>query len=124
LQLLLLTIMGSEDDYSDLTDLESDDYIESKSKKKSAAKSGGKSGYRIKNALKAPRATTYTAQALYGMELSYYYFALVLIAFTEQIHSCDINLEPEYQRGLIDWQDYEISLFLTFFFFFERRRVA
>ena len=61
--------MASEDDFSDLTDLESDDYTESKSRKKkpTAGKSGGKSGYRIKNALKAPRATTYTAQALYGM---------------------------------------------------------
>ena len=64
--------MASEDDFSDLTDLESDDYTESKSnsKKKSSSKGGGrKSGYRIKNALKVPRATTYTAQALYGKSL-------------------------------------------------------
>jgi hypothetical protein len=60
--------MASDDDFSDLTDLESDNYTETKSKKKSTAKSGGKPGYKIRNALKVPRATTYTAQALYGME--------------------------------------------------------
>ncbi|THU97548.1 hypothetical protein K435DRAFT_60783 [Dendrothele bispora CBS 962.96] len=38
--------------------------------------------YRLQKALRPPRATTYTAQALY-----------------EQICSRDINLEPEYQRG-------------------------
>ncbi len=38
--------------------------------------------YRLSNALKVPRATTYTAQALY-----------------EQIISNDIDLDPEYQRG-------------------------
>ena len=60
-------IMASDDNFSDLTDLESDEYVDTKSsRKKSTAKSGGKSGYRIKNALKPPRATTYTAQALYG----------------------------------------------------------
>ena len=68
--------MASEDDFSDLTDLESDDYAESKSKKKSstANKSARKSGYKIKNALKVPRATTYTAQALYGKQLWHFFF--------------------------------------------------
>ena len=62
--------MASEDDFSDLTDLESDDYTESKSNSKRKSSKGGsrKSGYRIKNALKVPRATTYTAQALYGKQ--------------------------------------------------------
>jgi hypothetical protein len=58
--------MDSDGSYSDLTDLDSDDYKEKPSKKKpngTAQKSGG---YKIKNALKVPRATTYTAQALYG----------------------------------------------------------
>lgn len=96
--------MVSDDNFSDLTDLESDNnYTESKSKKKPTGKSAGKSSYRIKNALKVPRATTYTAQALYGMEIQpqNFFFELGLICFfAEQIHSCDINLEPEYQRGL------------------------
>ncbi|KAF5363203.1 hypothetical protein D9758_008370 [Tetrapyrgos nigripes] len=40
--------------------------------------------YRLQRALRPPRATTYTAQALY-----------------EQIHSGDVNLEPEYQRDVV-----------------------
>lgn len=40
------------------------------------------SGYVITDALKAPRATTYTAQALF-----------------DQIMNGDIDLDPEYQRG-------------------------
>lgn len=63
-----IIMAGSEDDFSDLTDLESDYYTESKGKKKSTGKSAGKPRYKIKNALKVPRATTYTAQALYGMD--------------------------------------------------------
>ncbi|KAK0225296.1 hypothetical protein IW262DRAFT_1456376 [Armillaria fumosa] len=43
--------------------------------------------YRLSNALKVPRATTYTAQALY-----------------EQIISNDIDLDPEYQRGQV-WRE-------------------
>lgn len=57
--------MDEDDDYSDLTELESDGYKE-KSKKKSSGNAAKHGGYRIKNALKVPRATTYTAQALYG----------------------------------------------------------
>jgi hypothetical protein len=57
--------MYSDSDYSDLTELEDDDYEKTKSKKKSG-KAAEKVGYRIRNALKVPRATTYTAQALYG----------------------------------------------------------
>jgi len=50
--------------------------------KKSGKKGKGKSAYTIKNALKAPRATTYTAQSLF-----------------DQILNGDIDLDPEYQRG-------------------------
>lgn len=59
--------MNSDDDYSDLTDIDSGEYEEKPKKKKGkssvAAKEGG---YRLKNVLKVPRATTYTTQALYG----------------------------------------------------------
>ena len=89
--------MASEDDVSDLTDIESDDYAETKKKKKPTA--ANKPTYKIKNALKVPRATTYTAQALYGRFTSF--CKVFIISWTiDQIHSCDINLEPEYQRGL------------------------
>ncbi|KAK2467563.1 hypothetical protein APHAL10511_000418 [Amanita phalloides] len=79
--------MGMYDEYSDLTDIESDGYGVSSSKKKSGAKekaTASTGGFRVKNALKVPRPTTYTVQALY-----------------EQIHSCDINLEPDYQRDVV-----------------------
>ncbi|KAK7020361.1 hypothetical protein R3P38DRAFT_1204455 [Favolaschia claudopus] len=78
--------MASGDDYSDLTDLDelSQEYEDPKSKKgKGKKKATGKSGEdRIHGALKAPRATTYSTEALY-----------------KQIHNGDINLEPDYQRG-------------------------
>jgi len=62
--------MASDGEISDLTEVESDDYIETTKKKKkpTTTAKGGKPAYKIKNALKVPRATTYTAQALYGME--------------------------------------------------------
>lgn len=43
--------------------------------------------YKLHNTLKPPRATTYTTQALY-----------------EQIHNGDVELDPEYQRGVV-WKD-------------------
>lgn len=59
-----------DEDYSDLTDIESDDDHPKKKTKNSGPKERG--GYRIKKALKVPRATTYTAQALYGVFSRYY----------------------------------------------------
>jgi hypothetical protein len=59
--------MISDDDFSDLTEIESDEEYKAKPKKKTGPKVAAKDGsYRIKNVLKVPRATTYTAQALYG----------------------------------------------------------
>ncbi|KAG5643754.1 hypothetical protein DXG03_009689 [Asterophora parasitica] len=58
-----------------------------KQKAKARNRDDGEGGYRIRNALKVPRATTYTAQALY-----------------DQIHSADIKLDPEYQRDVV-WPD-------------------
>ncbi|KAK7435615.1 hypothetical protein VKT23_019567 [Stygiomarasmius scandens] len=49
--------------------------------------------YRLQKALRPPRATTYTAQALY-----------------EQICSRDINLEPEYQRDVVWTESKQIGL--------------
>lgn len=68
--------MDMDDEGSELTDLDSDDYQDTK-KTKSKPKSGG---YKIRNALKVPRATTYTAQALYGVS-SLYILHLLLISF-------------------------------------------
>ncbi|PBK62093.1 hypothetical protein ARMSODRAFT_1089367 [Armillaria solidipes] len=49
--------------------------------------------YKLSNALKVPRATTYTAQALY-----------------EQILTNDINLDPEYQRDVVWTQQKQTGL--------------
>ncbi|KAJ7626513.1 hypothetical protein B0H17DRAFT_1110686 [Mycena rosella] len=70
----------TEDEYSDLTDL--DELSDDNGKGKGKAKPG--EGYRIRHALKAPRATTYSTEALY-----------------KQIHNGDIDLEPEYQREVV-----------------------
>jgi hypothetical protein len=58
--------MNSDGDFSDLTELDSADEYTEKTKKKSSSKSVKDGSYRIRNVLKVPRATTYTAQALYG----------------------------------------------------------
>ncbi|GLB43075.1 putative protein of unknown function DUF262 [Lyophyllum shimeji] len=82
--------MASDDDYSELTDLDDDDYAaapSSSKRRKRASSPSGKGGFCIKRALKKPRATTYTAQALY-----------------DQMHSDDIKLDPEYQRDVV-WPD-------------------
>ncbi|KAM6499060.1 hypothetical protein JOM56_004568 [Amanita muscaria] len=80
--------MYDDDEFSDLTDISDDDYVGgSSTKKKSQRKSkdaNTASGFKVKNALKVPRPTTYTVQSLY-----------------DQIHSCDINLEPDYQREVV-----------------------
>jgi hypothetical protein len=70
--------MASDDEFSELTELESDDAY-SKKKQKSTTNSSGKPAYKIKNALKAPRATTYTAQALYGKPTLFFPFLFVLL---------------------------------------------
>ncbi|KAI9065685.1 hypothetical protein FKP32DRAFT_459384 [Trametes sanguinea] len=70
---------------SDLTDLEDEDDVPLSARGKKAPSDG--SGYRIQGALKVPRATTYTCQALY-----------------DQIYAGDIDLQPEYQREVV-WPD-------------------
>ncbi|KAF8646279.1 hypothetical protein AX16_007288 [Volvariella volvacea WC 439] len=85
-----------DDDYSDLTDLddEEEEYsAKSKGKKKQTKRSSPGSGWKIRNALKVPRATTYTAQSLY-----------------DQIHNGDINLEPEYQRDVVWPESKQVGL--------------
>jgi len=52
-----------DDNYSEISEAESE-YAESTSKK--GKKKAKQENYKIRNALKVPRATTYTAQALYG----------------------------------------------------------
>lgn len=80
ISLFFYSAMASEEEYSDLTELDTDDDDEKTTKKKTKSGSGkGKDGgYKIKNALKVPRATTYTAQALHGTRFSYQ------VAFSEQ----------------------------------------
>ncbi|KAL0572538.1 hypothetical protein V5O48_009417 [Marasmius crinis-equi] len=82
------------DDESILTDLEDeleDDEDEVSATQKGRKRSGG--AYKLRNALKPPRATTYTAQALY-----------------QQIHNGDIELDPEYQRGVVWHKEKQIKL--------------
>ncbi|KAJ7142386.1 hypothetical protein C8R44DRAFT_974158 [Mycena epipterygia] len=81
--------MISGDEYSDLTDIDelSEEYEAQPAKRKGKGKGKAKAvagEYRIRHALKAPRATTYSTEALY-----------------KQIHNGDINLEPEYQREVV-----------------------
>ncbi|KAL0957619.1 hypothetical protein HGRIS_001401 [Hohenbuehelia grisea] len=75
------------DQYSDLTDLddEDDDDFQLSGKSKKPAKP--QPGYWIRNGPKVPRATTYTAQALY-----------------DQMYDSEVDLEPEYQRAVV-WSD-------------------
>ncbi|KAG5335956.1 hypothetical protein C0989_012472 [Termitomyces sp. Mn162] len=94
--------MASDEEYSDLTDLSDDEFKGSPSKSKKKGRDSSPAGYRIRNALKVPRATTYTAQALY-----------------DQMHSDDIKLDPEYQRDVV-WPDAKMiglidSIFRNFY---------
>ncbi|KAK0213380.1 hypothetical protein DFS33DRAFT_121068 [Desarmillaria ectypa] len=79
--------MAFDDEHS--YDSESDEGTPAASSSKSKPKpvKNESEEYRLSNTLKVPRATTYTAQALY-----------------EQIISNDINLDPEYQRGEV-WRE-------------------
>lgn len=57
--------MASDDEYlSELTDIESEEDVDPKNKKKSK-----KSSWRVRKALTPARATTYSAQALHGSPL-------------------------------------------------------
>lgn len=91
--------MDSDYSESDLTETDDDEYGSS-SKKKGKSNSND---YRIRNALKVPRATTYTAQALYGKSSCFTIRVLRVLMkrmhLLDQMVSGDINLEPEYQRG-------------------------
>lgn len=110
----------SDDDYSSLSDLGSDvddvsmagpesDYENTpKSRSRRKTKKTKGAGYTIKNALKAPRATTYTAQALF-----------------DQIVSGDIDLDPEYQRGTLRAaHDVHLQLLTDLYSAPQRRRLA
>ena len=111
--------MASDDEpYSDLTELESDeDYAETTTKK---GKKGAYAGWRIRNALKVPRATTYTAQALYGACSRVKSCLNVFKIALDQIYGCDINLEPEYQRG----KGLHSLVRIIYSYGFRRRRVV
>ena len=95
--------MSDDDDYSDLTDVGDEEYGPSSSRKKSSKSNSSAStagGFRVKNALKVPRPTTYTVQALYGPYPSrFFLFDSLITIQIDQIHGSDINLEPDYQRG-------------------------
>ncbi|KAL0070400.1 hypothetical protein AAF712_002231 [Marasmius tenuissimus] len=83
------------DSESVLTDIDEDELEDDEEEYSTTQKKkrGGRGTYKLKNALKPPRATTYTAQALY-----------------EQIHNGDIELDPEYQRGVVWHRDKQVKL--------------
>ena len=61
-------------EFSDLTDFDDDEDVPLSSQKSAKSKAKGKgsanpTGYKIRGALRPPRATTYTCQALYGAHL-------------------------------------------------------
>ncbi|KAI0740090.1 hypothetical protein C8Q76DRAFT_706718 [Earliella scabrosa] len=73
---------------SELTDIDEEEEVPlSTSTSKGKSKASAESGYKIRGALKVPRATTYTCQSLY-----------------DQISAQDIDLQPEYQRAIV-WPD-------------------
>lgn len=57
--------------------------------------------YRLQQALKPPRATTYTSRALYGVYSLPYQFPLLELSFlfSEAIMGSTVDLSPSYQRG-------------------------
>ncbi|EJF60922.1 hypothetical protein DICSQDRAFT_170779 [Dichomitus squalens LYAD-421 SS1] len=89
-------------DVSDLTDFDDEEDVPLSSQKtmksKAKGKSNAQSAYRIRGALRAPRATTYTCQALY-----------------DQIHAQDIDLQPEYQRDVVWPESKQIGLIDSIF---------
>ncbi|KAM5541556.1 hypothetical protein V8D89_004746, partial [Ganoderma adspersum] len=90
---------------SELTDVSDDEDVSynapSKSKTKGKGKGKGSASdgnYRIRGALRPPRATTYTCQSLY-----------------DQIHGQDIDLQPEYQRDVVWPEKKQIGLIDSIF---------
>ncbi|KAH7922251.1 hypothetical protein BV22DRAFT_1037715 [Leucogyrophana mollusca] len=80
---------------SEASDVEYDELDSSQGHGKGRDNTGG---YRLTNVLKLPRATTYTALALY-----------------EQVISSDIDLEPEYQRDVVWPESKQIGLIDSIF---------
>ncbi|KAH8826521.1 hypothetical protein DL96DRAFT_1608203 [Flagelloscypha sp. PMI_526] len=97
--------MADNDAYlsSELTDVSEYDELQSEQQQRAKAKkkargNGDGSGYRIQNALKVPRATTYTASNLY-----------------EMIVQSDIDLDPVYQRAVVWHETKQIGLIDSIF---------
>ncbi|KAJ6587234.1 hypothetical protein B0H10DRAFT_827346 [Mycena sp. CBHHK59/15] len=88
--------MASDDEY-DLTQLD-DEYEARPAKKVLQGKGRSGEAYRIHHALKAPRVTTYSTEALY-----------------KQIHNGDINLEPDYQREVVWSESKQIGIIDSIF---------
>ncbi|PIL32495.1 hypothetical protein GSI_05198 [Ganoderma sinense ZZ0214-1] len=88
---------------SELTDIDEEEELSYGAPTKSKTKGKGKGsasegGYKIRGALRPPRATTYTCQSLY-----------------DQIHGQDIDLQPEYQRDVVWPEKKQIGLIDSIF---------
>ncbi|KAI0808272.1 hypothetical protein C8Q74DRAFT_1189283 [Fomes fomentarius] len=92
--------MSSDSDLTDIEDASDEEYSPVKSgKSKGKSKDEAESGYRIRGALKVPRATTYTCQSLYA----------------DQISNQDVDLQPEYQRAVVWPEAKQIGLIDSIF---------
>ena len=83
------------------TDFSSDDEPLTQSQTAKRTKTKNKCSYKIHNALKPPRTTSYTAKALYGTCMEHLYKRVLSYSVTDQIYQGQIDLNPEYQRGMI-----------------------
>lgn len=84
--------MSTEDEFDDELDSENEDEFTSGGQ----GKRSKKNGYKISNALKVPRATTYTAQALFG---ALFYIQYALEPFPDFIAQNRANSQSGYQLG-------------------------
>lgn len=90
-------------DESELSELSSEEeYQVTKGKGKKKAKKSDPEKSLIRGALKAPRATTYSAQALYGMvgnEIVFYSFLLCHLTYCRCYNQCGY----QSRRGVPAW---------------------
>ena len=82
---------SGDSEYSDVEHSDLDDELAGKSSRSKKSKKSAHGGYRIRNALKVPRATTYTAQALYGA-----YLNRVAVERNHSAHTSICRPDPQF----------------------------
>lgn len=98
-------------DFSDLTDLSSSDEDDVPLAKRTSKAKKGPKEYKITHVLRAPRTAQYTAKSLYGTAawpiVSFTKFSCSL---TDQIIENAVDLDPEYQRGMLPLVEQIVSV--------------